>query len=104
MIDPALQALCPHTVSIQNRTGLDAYSKPTHAAAVEYDCLIEYKPRMVRTAGGQEKVSSAAVYLTSAPGTTTDDKITLPDGTTPQILSVGKWADTRGDYFECIYV
>jgi hypothetical protein len=103
-IDPALQALAPHTVNIANRTGVDAFNKPTYSADVEYDCLIEYKPRMVRTMAGQEKVSGAAIYLTSAPGITTDDRVTLPDGTKPQILSIGRWPNLSGDYFECIYV
>lgn len=104
MIARELQALCPHTVGIEPWSSTDAYSKPTYTTSVEYTCLIVKQPKMVRTVTGQEKVSSAQVYLTSAPTLTVKDRVTLPDGTKPVILSIDTFPDTRGDYFSVLYL
>lgn len=104
MIDPALLALCPHTVKIAPRTSIDGYNKPAYGDDVEHQCLIEYRNRMVRNSRGDEVVSSAAIYLTSAPGTEVTARVTMPDLKMPQILSIGRFANQTEDYFEVIYV
>ena len=103
-IDPALAALAPHTVQIAPRSGQNEFGEDTFGADVAYSCLIEKKPRMVRTATGEEAVSGATIYLTSAPSLTVDDKVTLSDGTQPAILSIGTYPNTSGDYFSVIYL
>ncbi len=104
MIARELQALCPNTVTIQPFASADSYSKPTYGSGVVYTCLIAKQPKMVRTVTGQEKVSMAQIYLTSAPGVSVKDKVTLPDGTTPAIIHVDTYpSDTSTAYFEVIY-
>lgn len=103
-IDPALQALCPNTVTIAPWSSADSYGKPTYGTAVTHTCLLVKMPRMVRTVTGQERVSTAQVYLTSAPGTSVKDRVTLPDGTTPVIMHVDTYpSDTVTSYFEVLY-
>ena len=103
MIARELQMLCPSTITVEPFASADSYSKPTTGTAVQYACLIAKQPKMVRTATGQERVSTSQIYLTSAPGVTVKDKVTLPDATTPVILHVDTYQDTAGDYFEVIY-
>jgi hypothetical protein len=60
---------------------------------------------MVRNSEGKEVVSSAAIYLTSAPTLTTKYRVTLPDGTQPQILSLATYPSEKStDYFTVIYL
>ena len=100
-----LQALCPNTVTIAPWVSADSYSKSTYGTAVSHTCLLVRSPKMVRTVTGQEKVSMAQVYLTSAPGTSVKDRVTLPDGTTPVIMHVDTYPnDTELSYFEVIYL
>lgn len=103
-IDPALQRLAPHTVTISPFSSYNSYGESSFGAGVSYQCLIEKKPRMVKDAQGKEVVSSAAVYLTSAPGITVKDKVTLPDLSSPQILSFGTYPNQSGDYFTVVYL
>jgi hypothetical protein len=103
-IDSSLQALCPNTITISPWSSADGYGKPTYGAAVTHTCLLVRTPKMIRTVTGQEKVSMAQIYLTSAPGTSVKDKVTLPDGTTPVILNIDTYpSDTETSYFEVIY-
>ena len=104
-ISPELQALCPNTVSIKPWSAGDSYGKPTYGTAVDYDCLLVRTPKMVRTVTGQEKVSVAQIYLTSAPGISVKDQVTLPDASTHVILHVDTYpSDTIASYFEVVYL
>lgn len=103
-ISRALAALAPHTVTITPFLDDNSYGEPTYGDAVSYSCLIEKKPKMVRNAQGEEVVSSATVYLTSAPTLSTKDLVTLPDSTTPEILSIGTYPNKDGDYFSVLYL
>jgi len=104
MIDPALQALCPNTITISPWSSADSYGKANYGTAVSHTCLLVRTPTMIRTVTGQEKVSMAQIYLTSAPGTSVKDRVTLPDGSTPVIMHVDTYpSDTSTAYFEVIY-
>ncbi len=58
-------------------------------------------PKEVRTATGEERVSSVQVVFDTGaaapPAITPESRLTLPDGSTPQILSVQKIIDQYGD-------
>ena len=59
---------------------------------------------MVRMSTGQDKLSGAAVYLDRAPGITPADQVTMPDGATPAILAIDRFADQHGDYCEILWL
>lgn len=104
-ISRALRQLCPHTVSIELWSSQNSYGEPSYAAAATYSCLIEKRPRLVRALDGKEVVSGAAVYLTEAvSGLTPKARVTLPDGSTPVILSVSTFPNKSGDYFSVIHL
>jgi len=103
-IDRDLLQMMPHTVTIKPRTGVDAYSKPSYSAGVDWTCYVDYRPKKIRNAAGQEVVSSAQVYVGGVSGATVSSEITLPDGSKPVILMVNKLSDEQPDYAEVIYV
>lgn len=98
-----LLRLCPHTVQIAPFSSSNSYGEPSFGSDVAYTCLIEKKPRRVLGFDNKEIVSSVTVYLTSAPSISPRDRITLPDGSKPQILSFGTFPSKSGDYFTVVY-
>lgn len=103
MVDDDLLELYTQEIRInkwtdQGQSGRPIYSEPGEL----YLCRIVAKTKTVRTLTGDEKVSNRQVYLASAPGVTPKDKLTLPDGTAPVILSVDAYPDENGDYTETI--
>jgi len=105
-MDAALLALMPQTCQVEAWASQDAYGQPTYGSASTHQCLIEGKVQLVRTASGEEKVSTVQVYLATAAGVTARDRITLSteySPTQPPILSVLKLADESGPYADVVY-
>jgi len=85
------------TVTIEPYTGQNLYGEPDYGDAVEYPALIRYRTRKVLDREGREVVSSAQVYLNGDVGIDVRDRITLPDGTSPVIISIEKYPDETGN-------
>jgi len=100
------------TISFREPTGLDAYGAPTYVGAVTVTCpaWISRKPREIRTATGEERVSSAEISLGhpttggAVPTPSPEAELMLPDGSTPLILSVASIVDPSGDVHCKVYV
>ena len=98
-----LLELLIQTVTIEHVTGRDGYGKPTYGSATVYPARVVGKVRMVRGADGVERVSSATVYLNTT-DTLTTDRVTLPGGAKPLILSLGTVPDDKGTHHQVLYV
>jgi hypothetical protein len=85
------------TITINAYTGFDAYGTPTFSTVdTSYQALVVQEVKSIRDKAGVDKVSNTQVYL---PGTVTihiEDKITLPDATTPLILAVQSFPNFDG--------
>lgn len=92
------------TVGIKPWASQDEYTEPTYGASVNYKARVSGKRTMVRNAEGQEVVSSKSVYLGQYLDVTTKAQITLPDTTTPPILSVKQSPDDAGGYATVLYL
>lgn len=103
-VDPALSELMLQTVTWQPRSSLNSYGEPTFGTAVTIACRVERDVKMVRTADGQEVVSSAQVYTDEVHGVTVKDQLTFTDGTLVDILSVATHWDEVGPSHEVIYI
>lgn len=103
-LDPDLLALMPHTVTIAHKTGQDQYGAPTWGVATSWQARVESMVKMVRDANGLQAVSQSQVYLAGVAGTGIRDKVTLPNGTSPPILSVLTMPDETGNSYEVIYL
>lgn len=97
--------LMGQSVSVAPFSGRDGYGEPTYGSAVTYRARVVGKIRNVRSASGQEVVSSQTVYLMTAAVVTPLDKLTLSTGfvgstaadrTTPPILATGRYPGTDG--------
>ena len=97
-------------------TGNDGTGGYTYASAVKRPALVERKQKMVRKASGEEVLSTHAVYFlrpiknNGATGRQEPidprDRITLPDGTTSNILTVSSFIDkdSGAGYFHEVYL
>lgn len=67
-------------ITIEARTGTDAYGRPVYAAPVTVPGVIDQTRKLVRSPQGEEVVSSSRVFL--APGVSVPDgsRVTYPDG------------------------
>lgn len=110
--ETAFASTLTEEISFREPTGLDAYGGPTYVGATTVTCpaWISRKPREVRTATGEERVSGAEISLghpTDGGGVPTispEAEITLPDGSTPLILAVASIIDPDGDRHVKVYV
>lgn len=85
------------TVTVYAYSGFDAYGSPTWSTVgTAYSALVVGQVKSVRDRSGVEKISNTQIYL---PGTVTiniEDKITLPDASSPVIIAVQSFPDFDG--------
>ncbi len=98
-----LAARLHQPVIVQRWTGQDAYAKPTYAPAVTLMGQISGVAQLVRTAGGQEAASNTTILLPGNAAIGVKDRLTLPDGTHPTILSVNTVPDQAGNLTTQVY-
>lgn len=84
------------TVIIEPWTGQNVYAEATYGPGANYSARVQQKVKMIRNAQGQEVVSTAQVYLDGSVSVTTEDRITLSDGTQPLIQAVTSPPDETG--------
>lgn len=101
------------TVSVQERTGMDGYGKPTFGAASSYRAHLARKRQLVRDAVGQEVVSNQAVYLETTVNIQPTAKVTLSTGDvgstesfalSPSIVAVERRFDQNGPHHVVLYL
>jgi hypothetical protein len=95
--------LMPHTVSHAELASRDAYGKPVYGSAVDYTARVLYKNQKVRAKDGSEVVARGVVWIGGTPTVSPDDQLTLPDGSTPIILSFEQYADEDGAHHTKIF-
>jgi hypothetical protein len=92
------------TVTLTASTTLDKYGKQSFAASgVPFRARIMWSERILRDKDGREIVEAGrAVLYGAAPTATPAWRITLPDGSTPKIVSVATIEDEDGDHHSVI--
>lgn len=81
-------------------TDWSGYGAPSSfAAAIVYPSVVQPETKRVKTSAGYEEVQGTAVYvLSSSARVSMSDRITLPDGRQPPILSVYHENDEQGQH------
>lgn len=97
------KTMMPHTVVHEPVLSRDAYGKITYGPATNYRSRVVYKNKQVRSATGEIVMAAGTVWFAQTVSIGPADRITLPDNSTPQIISVDKFPDDRGDRFTKIY-
>ncbi|MBW2084438.1 MAG: hypothetical protein JRI54_00180 [Deltaproteobacteria bacterium] len=93
----------PHTIVIEPFLGRNDYGEPIYGDATSYNARVVGKQKLVRTPSGEEKVSSSQVYIYEISNVSPEDRVTLPDGSSPPILAVAKFPDENGDHHEVVF-
>lgn len=78
-------------------TAWDDYGNPILSTSTTITALVQYNTRKVITSQGEEKVSNCQILVTAASTIAIDDVLTLPDGSTPRILTIEKTVDFDGN-------
>ncbi len=99
----------PQTVTIAAVSATDAFGDRTYAAAITYDARVLEEQKIVTDFRGREVTSVHVVWvaphLTSGlPNLTPEAQITLPDGSTPPMLSYSVVPDEDGDHHAKIWL
>lgn len=83
------------TVTIQAQSSKDKYGKQSFSATTtSLEGRIINETKLVRDASGQEQVVTGKVIIPGATtGVTLGHKLTLPDSSTPKILTVDEISD-----------
>lgn len=92
----------PTTVTREPFSVMDKYGQRSYGAGVAILSRVQEKQERVTIASGEEVLSRGKVYMAEIVGWDTSDRITLPDGTTPEILAVQKLNDENGPHHEVV--
>lgn len=82
------QEFMQELVLIEKRTGQDRYNEPIYSGPEQVPAMISRSNKLVRGNDGEEHVSNLHIYLARRVGIKPEDRITLPDGSQPQIISI----------------
>ena len=92
--------MMPHVVRISHWLGtFDRYGEPQRGDAVETQCLIEEKVRIVKDMKGVDRVSNSTVYVLGGPVNPNDSIVMPPEFTgpaQPAVLAISNLSDEDG--------
>lgn len=95
------EALMPHTVTVAGLASFstDGYGTPAYStSATSYTARVVTKQTLVQTFRGTEELAKTVVYLAATSTFGPSDRITLPDGSTPELLAVETYPDEDGQH------
>lgn len=103
-VPPEFLPMMLETVTLKAQSSLDKYGKQSFAASgTSYRARLMFTERILRDKDGREIVEAGrAILYGAAPTATTQWQITLPDGSTPRIVSVSTIKDESGDHHSVI--
>lgn len=78
--------LMTQDVTVAPFVSRDAYGTPTYGSGVSYKARVNYEQHLVRTADGEQTVARGTAWLARTTAVGSQDKVTLPDASTPLIL------------------
>lgn len=88
--------LMPTTATFANPTGYDLYGKPTAGTAVSFKCHISQNVKQVFTPDGVAILQGGTIQMDDVYDIQEEAILTLPDGSTPKILSIKTYYDESG--------
>ena len=94
--------LMPTTATYANPTGYDVYGKPTAGVAVPFRCHISRNQRQVFSPEGVAILQGGTIQMNGIYDIAEEAILTLPDGSTPKILSIKTFFDENGAHHTSI--
>lgn len=106
----------PQTVTLEPFSDRDDYGEPVYGTAATYRARVVYQTEMIvdqrigsaeleTTSNGHVWFGPPTLNLSSGvpPTVTAEDRITLPDGTQPNIMRVDRFPDEDGNHHTKVY-
>lgn len=87
-------------VLVERATGNNVNAEPTYGPARQIRCRVQGTTVEVRGRDGLVRVASNKVILDGVYNVTPQDRLTMPDGTHPIILTVNQSTGGRGPMYE----
>lgn len=95
--DPVFLDFMPHTISVYAFASVNQYGEETYSTqATTYRAMVEERPDIVRSAFGEEVVSSHVVYVNSTGRIPLTSRVVLPDGSEPALIRSDVFSDEDG--------
>ena len=78
------------TVEIATATARDEWGKSTFGNDIPYKARVQDARQVLKSSSGEQVVSTKTVFIEGDVDVDPDSRITLPDGSTPDIIEVHK--------------
>ena len=95
-LDQDFLALMPLTISVQHEADVNEYNEQVWSAPTTYRARLEPTRRFLRRPDGTERLVSARLIVDAQGSLRESDKVTLPDGTHPLVVSCTTEYDENG--------
>ncbi len=97
--------LMTQTVTLTPFSSSDKYGERSFGTAKTIKARVADKEERIPIASGEIAIARGTVWLGElvSPVPSTKDQLTLPDGSTPEILAVRKFPDQAGDHHQVIF-
>lgn len=95
-VDPELAALMTETVQLASPSSRDGYGEITYGSNTAAAARIVSSPDVMRSEMGVDFVDVQSIWLDDDYGVTQSWRVTLPDGSTPEIAAVESYPDENG--------
>lgn len=96
--------MMPHTVVVYARASHNSYGEPTYSTSGStYRARVANKPGMLRNLRGEFTEFFQVAWVASTGTINVNDKVTLPDGTSPELANVERNPDEDGVYINKLY-
>lgn len=102
-VEPWFLEIMPTPITIAPFQKRDLYGVSTWGNPVSYSCHVQYKQRVFVDAGGKQRTARGRAYLPGVYPVSTDDQITLDDGSQPVILNVETQYDDQGPHHTVVH-
>jgi len=90
--------LFTQTITLEEASSENEYGGRNYGSPASYSARVVAQNKYIRRPNGVEFLSTTKVWIQGTPTVSLDDRITLPDSTTPQILLVRQYPDELGDH------
>jgi hypothetical protein len=95
--------MMPFTVEHSSLIGRTDHGEPLYGTPVAYSARVVHKASKVKAADGSDILVNGYVWLSVYVLVKEDDRITLPDGSTPAIVMLERQSDEVGHHHTKIY-
>ncbi len=98
--------MMPHTITYEALVSRDKYGKPSYATAVSFSARVKDRTQRKpsRVVLGEDEISTSEVWIGGIiDNIRTDDRFTLPDGSTPSIVDWLVIPDEDGNHHTKVF-